>query len=61
MCLGMANGYITPKDVVEVVRCMGCRYYKVNTNRENYCDIHSTRWDKFYVRDDDYCSKGERR
>lgn len=47
-------------DVVEVVRCMHCQHFKTNINKENYCDIHSTTWDKFYVRDDDYCSYGRR-
>ncbi len=48
-------------DVVEVVRCLNCIHFKTNINKENYCDIHSTRWDKFYVREDDYCSIGEKR
>lgn len=47
-------------DVVEVVRCMYCQHFKTNINKENYCDVHSTTWDKFYVRDDDYCSYGRR-
>lgn len=47
-------------DVAEVVRCMHCQHFKTNINKENYCDIHSTTWDKFYVRDDDYCSYGRR-
>jgi hypothetical protein len=49
------------EDVVEVVRCLHCQHFKTNVNKENYCDIHSTIWDKFYVRYDDYCSYGERR
>ena len=49
------------EDVVKVVRCMDCIYFKTNINKENYCDIHSTTWDKFYVRDDDFCSYGERK
>lgn len=51
---------IPTADVVEVVRCMHCQHFKTNINKENYCDIHSTTWDKFYVRDDDYCSYGRR-
>lgn len=52
---------ITPvADVVPVVRCRECKHFKTNINKENYCDIHSTRWDKFYVREEDYCSIGEK-
>lgn len=52
---------ITPvADVVPVVRCRECKHFKTNINKENYCDIHSTRWDKFYVREEDYCSRGEK-
>lgn len=49
------------EDVVKVVRCKNCKYFKTSVNKENYCDIHSSTWDKFYVRLDDYCSMGERR
>ena len=49
------------EEVEKVVHCRNCIHYKANINKENYCDVHSTRWDKFYVRDDDYCSYGERR
>ena len=52
--------FVPTADVVEVVRCMHCQHFKTNINKENYCDIHSTTWDKFYVRDDDYCSYGRR-
>ena len=49
------------EDVVPVVRCCNCIHLKTNTSKKNYCDIHSTTWDKFYVRLDDYCSYGERK
>ena len=48
-------------DVEKIVRCIHCVHLKTNVDKENYCDIHSTTWDKFYVRLDDYCSMGERR
>ena len=48
-------------EVVPVVRCRECKHFKTNTDKENYCDIHSTRGDKFYVREEDYCSIGEKR
>ena len=52
---------ITPvADVVPVVRCRECKHFKTNINKENYCDIHSTRWDKFYVNENEYCSRGEK-
>ncbi len=54
------NFFKCKNEVVEVVRCAECRYYKTNTDRENYCDIHSTRWDKFYVNEKEYCSRGEK-
>lgn len=62
--LAWANRIIldTPAaDVVKVIRCMDCIHFKTNISKENYCDIHSTTWDKFYVRDDDFCSYGERK
>lgn len=52
--------YLIKNDVVPVVRCRECKHFKTNINKENYCDIHSTRWDKFYVREEDYCSSGEK-
>ena len=48
-------------DVVKVVRCMHCIHFKASINKEHYCDIHSSVWDKFYVRVDDFCSYGERK
>ena len=53
---------IPTADVVEVVWCCNCIHLKVDSiDRNPYCDIHSTKLDKFYVRLDDYCSYGERR
>ena len=52
---------IPTEDVTPVVRCCQCKYLKTIISKENYCDIHSTKWDKFYVKTDDYCSYGERR
>jgi hypothetical protein len=53
---------ITPTaDVVPVVRCRECKHFKTNINKDNYCNIHSTRWDKFYVNENEYCSRGEKR
>lgn len=48
-------------DVVPVVRCCNCIHLKTYTGKDNYCDIHSVAWDKFFVRLDDFCSYGERR
>lgn len=48
-------------DVVEVVRCAKCKHLKTNIDKENYCDIHSTTWAKFYVRFSDFCSFGKRK
>lgn len=48
-------------DVVEVVRCMHCIHFKTSVIKENYCDLHSSTWDKFYVRVDNFCSYGERK
>lgn len=47
--------------VVEVVRCVNCKHLKTNIDKEHYCDIHSTIWEKFYVGFSDFCSYGERK
>ena len=53
---------IPTADVVEVVRCCNCIHLKIDSiDRIPYCEIHSTKLDKFYVRTDDYCSYGERK
>ena len=49
------------EDVVPVVRCCQCEHLKTNINKAPYCDYHSTIWEKFYVRLDDFCSYGERK
>lgn len=59
------NGYIKSPtaDVVEVVRCKDCKYYKPQTrsitwnNTTKYC----CRGANVKVNEDDYCSYGERR
>lgn len=47
-------------DVVEVVRCKDCKYFKTSINKEDYCELHSAVWYKFYIRADDFCSYGKR-
>lgn len=49
------------EDVIKVVRCCECIHFKTSISEENYCDLHSSVWYKFYVRYDDYCSYGEER
>ena len=46
-------------DAVEVVRCKDCKHY----GEYNCCWIHSADVDgtPIFVRDDDFCSYGERR
>lgn len=41
-------------DVVEVVRCMGCRSY--NKPRLGFCEMHLVR-----MHGDDFCSYGKKR
>lgn len=50
-------------DVVEVVRCKDCNYYKKGFAGEhsNYCDCHSVTFDKFFCKPNDFCSCGERK
>lgn len=47
-------------DVVEVVRCKDCKYYR-DTNDETYCNRNwwNDEWHRTYP--DDYCSCGERK
>ena len=49
-------------DVVEVVRCKDCkRYIKGHAGEQsNYCDCHTTTFEKFFCMPNDYCSCGER-
>lgn len=50
-------------NVVEVVRCKDCKYYKKSFAGEhsNYCDCHTvTSFDKFFCKPNDFCSCGER-
>ena len=50
-------------DVVEVVRCKDCkRYIKGHAGEQsNYCDCHTTTFEKFFCMPNDYCSCGERK
>ena len=52
--------YLLENGVVEVVRCKHCKYFKTSINKENYCELHSAVWYKFYIRADDFCSYGKR-
>ena len=54
---------LPPADVVEVVRCKDCkRYIKGHAGEQsNYCDCHTTTFEKFFCMPNDYCSCGERR
>lgn len=67
------NDYISqpPADVVEVVRCKGCKYWlphtqcgsdEDNDEYHNYCNYHmpDDEWYAGYWEADDYCSYGER-
>lgn len=60
MCIGMANGYRTPKaDVVEVVRCKNCKYAEwfddvIIEYRHYFCSLHN----HDAVDENDFCSKG---
>ena len=52
-----------PEDVVEVVRCKDCKYYKPQeksrhwNSEKKYCNRSAT----VKVNDEDFCSYGERR
>lgn len=52
-------------DVVEVVRCKDCKYYKKNIScvggLYNGCSEWLNEGNEIEVREDDYCSYGERR
>lgn len=47
-------------DVVEVVRCKDCKYYKANSCFNRQWDLESS-VEIPLVREDDYCSYGERK
>ena len=59
--LEMIASYLCSNDVVPVVRCCKCIHLTTSINKATYCDFHSTAWDKFFIRPDDYCSYGERK
>ena len=50
-------------DVVEVVRCKDCEYFKSIDYNLNKCEEHSDGWGDHtvYVGEDDYCSFGVRK
>ena len=49
---------IPSADAVEVVRCKDCRYHHYENGEIPYCE----RMDYGYgLKDDDFCSKGERK
>ena len=54
--------YLIENGVVEVVRCKDCkRYIKGHAGEQsNYCDCHTTTFEKFFCMPNDYCSCGER-
>ena len=54
------KGFLDKSCFVEVVRCMHCQYFKTSVSKENYCDIHSTIWGKFYVKEKHFCSYGQK-
>ena len=45
-------------DVMEVVRCLDCKYYKTGKDYEAYCN-HINGLDE--AKDNDFCSYGEKR
>lgn len=51
---------ILPADVVEVVRCKDCIYYKANSCFNRQWDFESST-EIPLVRENDFCSYGERR
>lgn len=50
-------------DAVEVVRCKDCKYRKSTFNGDGYfCSVWDTDdYEEAYVKDNDFCSYGERR
>ena len=50
-------------DAVEVVRCKDCRFRKSTFNGDGYfCSVWDTDdYEEAYVKDNDFCSYGERR
>lgn len=54
---------IPSADVVEVVRCRDCEYWKCNPNTDRYGSCKKVSYDDFEVvmEDDDFCSYGERK
>lgn len=49
-------------DVVDVVRCKDCRYYRKGFNEEEYWSLCTVNpWNYPTTNDENYCSYGERR
>lgn len=43
------------KDMIEIVRCKDCKYYKKTSDGISYCYDHD---DDIFWQDDDFCSRG---
>lgn len=54
---------IKKADVVEVVRCKDCEYFRSIDYNLNKCEEHSDGWGDHtvYVGEDDFCSYGKRK
>ena len=50
------NGTFTQKRREEIVRCMDCKHYKLNTYSHFTCELLM-----FYAQSNGYCAWGERR
>ena len=56
--------FVNTADVVEVVRCKGCRYYSQSRNFGGEIKMYCDKWslDKLiYTKPDDFCSYGEKK
>ncbi len=64
---GVSNGLKKALDIVDAAFseteckieacCKKCANKTTSINGSHFCNVHSTRWDKFYVKDDDFCSR----
>ena len=59
----VATPYAPCVDVVEVVRCQNCEWWRCNPNTKNYGVCKKVSYDDFEVvmESDDFCSYGVRR
>ena len=57
------NNSVTTEDILEVVRCRKCEYWKCNPNTAEYGVCKKASYDDFEVimSSDDFCSYGKRR